>query len=170
VIRRSLLGAWADRLGNYRHGGQVRLAAERDRLVRLARPGRSPLHRLDLAAAAPRRAPGDAARLHPDAARRLDRHGRLEPGLMLALPPLALLRGFALPTLQRSRRRAAIDWFSSSSSPSPRDRLGLLRGDADRRAGKLAANVAKLSPASRRPSRRSPSPCALGRTVAWAWL
>ncbi len=56
--------------------------------------------------------------------------------LMLALPALAVLAAFALPTLQRSAA-AAIDWFSVCFvHHRGRDRMGLLRRDPDRRAGK----------------------------------
>ena len=123
-----------------------RLAAERDRLVRLADLAARDLHRVDLAAAAPRRASGDAARLHPDAARHLDRHGRLGPGADAGAAAACAARRLRPADAAAQRRRG--------------DRLvlGLLlhhrRGDGwvfyvAMQTGvpaKLAANVAKLSP------------------------
>ena len=69
--------------------------------------------------------------------------------LMLALPALAVLAAFALPTLKRSAA-AAIDWFSVFFfTIAVADRLGLLRRDADRRAGQAGDQrrqaVARLS-------------------------
>ena len=82
-----------------------------------------------------------------DAARGLDRDGRLDRALMLALPPLAVLAAFALPTLQRSTA-AAIDWFSVFFFTHRRgDRLGRSTWRCrPAMPAKLAANVAKLSP------------------------
>ena len=170
VAAASLLGAWANRLGNYRHGGQVvSLAQEiawftwptwplvlftvwkwRRRLLdeHLAMPLGCTLMLLAVWIGM----------------------GGSNRALMLALPPLAVLAAFALPTLERSAS-AAIDWFSvffftiaaatgwafyvamQTGTPAP-----------------LAANVAKLSPGFQNNFSPLALAFAVAATVAWAWL
>jgi len=170
VAAASLLGAWANRLGNYRHGGQVvSLAQEiawftwptwplvlftvwkwRRRLLdeHLAMPLGCTLMLLAVWIGM----------------------GGSNRALMLALPPLAVLAAFALPTLERSAA-AAIDWFSvffftiaaatgwafyvamQTGTPAP-----------------LAANVAKLSPGFQNNFSPLALAFAIAATVAWAWL
>src|SRR6185369_14314693 len=72
--------------------------------------------------------------------------GGSDRALMLALPPLAVLASFALPTLKRSAA-AAIDWFSVffftiAVATGWVFYVAMQTGTP----AKLAANVAKLSP------------------------
>jgi hypothetical protein len=90
--------------------------------------------------------------------------------LMLALPPLALLAAFALPTLQRSTA-SAIDWFSVffftiAAATGWLFYVAMQVGVP----AQLAANVAKLSPGY---APRFSLPAllfALAASLAWAWL
>ncbi len=90
--------------------------------------------------------------------------------LMLALPALAVLAAFALPTLQRSAA-AAIDWFSVFFFT-----IAVATGwvfYAAMQTGtpaKLAANVAKLSPGYVNVFSWPELLLALAGTFAWLWL
>ena len=146
VAAASLLGAWANRLGNYRHGGHV------VSLVREIAWFTWPAWPLALFTVWKWRR------------RLLDEHlavplgctltllavwigmGGSSRALMLALPSLAVLAAFALPTLQRSAA-AAIDWFSVffftiAAATGWAFYVAMQTGEP----AKLAANVAKLSP------------------------
>ena len=84
---------------------------------------------------------------------------------MLALPPLAVLAAFALPTLQRSTA-AAIDWFSVffftiAAATGWAFYVAMQTGVP----AKLAANVAKLSPGFE----NTFSPLALVIAIAARW-
>ncbi len=90
--------------------------------------------------------------------------------LMLALPALAVLAAFALPTLKRSAA-AAIDWFSIffftiAVATGWVFYVAMQTGTP----AQLAANVAKLSPGY--PNRFSAFALALAiaGTLAWLWL
>ncbi|HEX2541769.1 MAG TPA: hypothetical protein VHM00_11890 [Caldimonas sp.] len=90
--------------------------------------------------------------------------------LMLALPALAVLAAFALPTLQRSAA-AAIDWFSIffftiAATTGWLFYLAMQTGTP----AKLAANVAKLSPGYVNTFSIVALAFALAGTVAWLWL
>jgi hypothetical protein len=96
--------------------------------------------------------------------------GASDRALMLALPPLAVLAAFALPTLQRSTS-AAIDWFSVFFFTI--FALGLWVMYVAMQTGfpaKPAANIAKLA-VGFQPSFSLPALilAALG-TMAWLWL
>ena len=90
--------------------------------------------------------------------------------LMLALPAVALLAAFALPTLKRSAA-AAIDWFSVffftiAVATGWVFYVAMQTGTP----AKLAANVARLSPGY---ANRFSAPAlvlALAGTIAWLWL
>jgi len=90
--------------------------------------------------------------------------------LMLALPALAVLAAFALPTLQRSAA-AAIDWFSVFFFT-----IAVATGWVFYVAmqtgipAKLAANVAKLSPGYANVFSWPELVLALAGTLAWLWL
>jgi hypothetical protein len=89
---------------------------------------------------------------------------------MLALPALAILAAFALPTLQRGAA-AAIDWFSVFFFT-----IAVATGwlfYAAMQTGtpaKLAANVSKLSPGYSREFSLLALVLALAGTLAWLWL
>ncbi len=90
--------------------------------------------------------------------------------LMLALPALAVLAAFALPTLERSAA-AAIDWFSIffftiAATAGWLFYLAMQTGTP----AKLAANVAKLSPGYANTFSLPALVFALAGTVAWLWL
>jgi hypothetical protein len=90
--------------------------------------------------------------------------------LMLALPALAVLAAFALPTLQRSAA-AAIDWFSVffftiAVATGWLFYIAMQTG----MPAKLAANVAKLSPGYENSFSWPQLALALGGTIAWLWL
>jgi hypothetical protein len=90
--------------------------------------------------------------------------------LMLALPALAVLAAFALPTLQRSAA-AAIDWFSVCLFT-----IAVATGWVFYVAiqtgvpASLANNVAKLSPGYLNRFSWPELVLALAATVAWLWL
>jgi hypothetical protein len=90
--------------------------------------------------------------------------------LMLALPALAVLAAFALPTLQRSAA-AAIDWFSVCLFT-----IAVATGWVFYVAiqtgvpASLASNVAKLSPGYLNRFSWPELVLALAATVAWLWL
>jgi 4-amino-4-deoxy-L-arabinose transferase-like glycosyltransferase len=90
--------------------------------------------------------------------------------LMLALPPLAVLAAFALPTLKRSAA-AAIDWFSVffftiAVATGWVFYIAIQTGTP----AKLAANVAKLSPGYANVFSGLALAFAIAGTVAWLWL
>ncbi len=90
--------------------------------------------------------------------------------LMLALPALAVLAAFALPTLQRGAA-AAIDWFSVfffsiAAATAWVFYVAIHTGTPS----KLAANVAKLSPGYTRDYSVTELVVALAATLAWLWL
>ncbi|HTJ04510.1 MAG TPA: hypothetical protein VL624_04145 [Caldimonas sp.] len=90
--------------------------------------------------------------------------------LMLALPALAVLAAFALPTLQRSAA-AAIDWFSVffftiAVATGWVFYVAMQTGTP----AKLAANVSKLSPGYANAFSWPELVLALAGTLAWLWL
>ena len=90
--------------------------------------------------------------------------------LMLALPALAVLAAFALPTLQRSAA-AAIDWFSVffftiAVATGWVFYIAMQTG----MPAKIAANVAKLSPGYANVFSWPELLLALTGTLAWLWL
>jgi len=90
--------------------------------------------------------------------------------LMLALPPLAVLASFALPTLKRSAA-AAIDWFSVffftiAVATGWVFYVAMQTGTP----AKLAANVARLSPGYPNVFSALALVLALAGTLAWLWL
>jgi hypothetical protein len=90
--------------------------------------------------------------------------------LMLALPALAVLAAFALPTLERSAA-AAIDWFSVFfftivATAGWLFYVAMQTGTP----AKLAANVAKLSPGYLNTFSAVALAFALAGTLAWLWL
>src|SRR4029078_10290005 len=90
--------------------------------------------------------------------------------LMLALPALAVLAAFALPTLKRSAA-AAIDWFSVffftiAVTTGWVFYVAMQTGTP----AKLAANVAKLSPGYANTFSGVALILALAGTLAWLWL
>ncbi|MGZ8260739.1 MAG: hypothetical protein ACXWUL_09330 [Caldimonas sp.] len=90
--------------------------------------------------------------------------------LMLALPALAVLATFALPTLQRSAA-AAIDWFSVffftiAVAAGWLFYVAMQTGVP----AKLATNVAKLSPGYPNRFSWAELALALAGTLAWLWL
>ena len=170
VAAASLLGAWANRLGTYRHSGHV------VSLVREIAWFTWPTWPLALFTVWKWRR------------RLLDEHlamplgctltllavwigmGGSSRALMLALPSLAVLAAFALPTLQRSAA-AAIDWFSVffftiAAATGWAFYVAMQTGEP----AKLAANVAKLSPGFQNTFSPIALAFALAATVAWAWL
>ena len=90
--------------------------------------------------------------------------------LMLALPPLAVLAAFALPTLQRSAA-AAIDWFSVffftiAAATGWVFYVSIQTGFP----AQPGANVAKLSPGYENRFSLIALAFAMVATIAWAWL
>ena len=90
--------------------------------------------------------------------------------LMLALPALAILAAFALPTLERGAA-AAIDWFSVffftiAVATGWVFYVAMQTGTP----AKLAANVAKLSPGYTKDFSLVALLLALAGTLAWLWL
>jgi 4-amino-4-deoxy-L-arabinose transferase-like glycosyltransferase len=165
-----LLGAWANRLGGYRHGGQV---------VSLFR---------EFAWFTWPAWPLAAWTIWQWRRRLLDEHLAMPLGcalallavwvgmagsnraLMLALPAMAVLAAFALPTLQRSAA-AAIDWFSVffftiAAATGWVFYVAMQTGVP----AKLAANVAKLSPGYQNTFSPVALAFAVAATLAWAWL
>ena len=90
--------------------------------------------------------------------------------LMLALPALAVLAAFALPTLERDAA-AAIDWFSvfffSIAAATGWVFFVAIQTGVP---AKLAANVAKLSPGYTRSFSVVGFAFAIAGTLAWLWL
>jgi len=90
--------------------------------------------------------------------------------LMLALPPMAGLASFALPTLERSAA-AAIDWFSVFfftivAATGWTFYVAIQTG----KPAQLAANVEKLSPGFQNIFSPTALAFAVAATLAWAWL
>ncbi|MEO8523255.1 MAG: hypothetical protein ABI460_00915 [Caldimonas sp.] len=90
--------------------------------------------------------------------------------LMLALPPLAVLAAFALPTLQRSAA-AAIDWFSVffftiAAAAGWVFYVSMQTGFP----AKPGANIAKLSPGYENRFSLIALAFAIVASLAWAWL
>ena len=90
--------------------------------------------------------------------------------LMLALPPLAVLAAFALPTLQRSAS-AAIDWFSVfffslTAAAGWLFYIAIQTGSP----AKLAGNVARMSPGYVSQFSVVALVGAIVGTLAWLWL
>ena len=90
---------------------------------------------------------------------------------MLALPALAVLAAFALPTLQRATA-AAIDWFSVFFfSGAALDLVGRLRGAADRRARRSRPPTwLRLAPGYVSSFSALALGVALLGSLAWIWL
>lgn len=96
--------------------------------------------------------------------------GGSDRALMLALPALAVLAAFALPTLQRGVS-AAIDWFSVFFFSACAIAIWVIF--AAMQTGvppKIAANVARLAPGFEPTSHPVQMLLALLGTVAWLWL
>lgn len=96
--------------------------------------------------------------------------GGSERALMLALPPLAVLAAFALPTLQRSTA-AAIDWFSVCFFTVAAAAIWVIYLSMQTGIpAKPALNIARLSPGY--PNEFSALALALAAlaTLAWLWL
>jgi hypothetical protein len=96
--------------------------------------------------------------------------GGSDRALMLALPALAVLAAFALPTLKRSAA-AAIDWFSVfffsiAVATGWVFYVAMQTGTP----AKLAANVAKLSPGYANTFSPIALVLAAAGTLAWLWL
>lgn len=90
--------------------------------------------------------------------------------LMLAIPPMAVLAAFALPTLKRSAS-AAIDWFSVffftiAAATGWVFYVSMQTGFP----AKPGANVAKLSPGYPDAFSAPPLVFAVAGTLAWLWL
>ncbi len=96
--------------------------------------------------------------------------GGSDRALMLALPPLAILAAFALPTLTRSTA-AAVDWFSvfffSIGALSIWVVYSAMQTGVPTR---VAANVARLTPGFTAPFSPVAMAIALLGTAAWLWL
>jgi len=96
--------------------------------------------------------------------------GGEQRALMLALPPLAVVAAFALPTLKRTAA-AAIDWFSVFFFTIAAATGWLFY--ASMQTGwpaKLGANVARLSPGYSRGFSLLALIIAVLATLAWLWL
>ncbi|RZS58081.1 hypothetical protein [Sphaerotilus mobilis] len=96
--------------------------------------------------------------------------GGSDRALMLALPALAVLAAFALPTLRRSVG-AAIDWFSVFFFSACAIAIWVIY--AAMQTGtppKIAANVTKLAPGFEASSHPVQLLLALAATLAWLWL
>jgi len=170
VLAASLLGAWANRLGGFRHSGDV-VSLVREFAwftwptwpLALFTVWKWRRHLLDEHLALPL---GCALALLAV----WIAMGGSSRALMLALPPLAVIAAFALPTLERSAS-AAIDWFSVffftiAAATGWAFYLAMHTGVP----AKLAANVAKLSPGFQNTFSPIALAFAVAATVAWAWL
>lgn len=90
--------------------------------------------------------------------------------LMLALPGMAMLAAFALPTLRRSAT-AAIDWFSMCFFSASAIAIWVIYAALQTGVpAKPAANVARLAPSFVAPFDAADLLPALLATVAWLWL
>jgi len=96
--------------------------------------------------------------------------GGSDRALMLALPPLAVLASFALPTLQRSTA-AAIDWFSVFFFSICALVIWVIYAAMQTGVpAKPAANVARLVPGFVAPFSLFELVFAAAGTLAWLWL
>ncbi|MEY2893317.1 MAG: hypothetical protein RJA98_3225 [Pseudomonadota bacterium] len=96
--------------------------------------------------------------------------GGYDRALLLALPALAVLASFALPTLQRSAA-AAIDWFSVFFFSTAAIILWVVYVAMQTGIPKQpAANVAKLAPGFVAHFSALPLMLALAGSFAWIWL
>lgn len=96
--------------------------------------------------------------------------GGSDRALMLALPPLAVLAAFALPTLKRGAA-AAIDWFSVFFFSGAALALWVVYVAVQTGVpAKPAANVAKLAPGYTSSFSILALGLALLGTLAWIWL
>jgi 4-amino-4-deoxy-L-arabinose transferase-like glycosyltransferase len=96
--------------------------------------------------------------------------GGSDRALMLALPPLAVLASFALPTLQRSTA-AAIDWFSVFFFTVCALAIWVIYVSMQTGVpAKPAANVVRLMPGYTPSFSFVPMAIAVLGTVAWLWL
>lgn len=96
--------------------------------------------------------------------------GGSDRALMLALPGLAALAAFALPTLKRSAS-AAIDWFSMFFFTGSALLVWVIYMAMHTGVpAKPAANVAKLAPGYVPQFSALALACALAGTLAWVWL
>ena len=96
--------------------------------------------------------------------------GGSDRALMLALPALAVLASFALPTLQRSVS-AAIDWFSVAFFSVGAIAIWVVYSALPWGVpAKTAANVARLVPGYPGGFSSVALACALGATLAWLLL
>ena len=96
--------------------------------------------------------------------------GGSDRALMLALPPLAVLAAFALPTLQRSTA-AAIDWFSVFFFTIAALTVWVVYASMQTGVpAKPAANVARLSPGYEHSFSAVALVAALLATLGWLWL
>ena len=96
--------------------------------------------------------------------------GGSDRALMLALPPLAVLAAFAMPTLQRSTG-AAIDWFSVLLFTAVAATIWVIY--LAMHVGvpaKPAANVMRLAPGFQPQFSLVALAAAMLATLAWAWL
>ncbi len=170
IATATALGAWADRLGTYRGAAEIASLAKMvgwfawpSWILALWTLWRWRRHLLSQHIAVPL-ACAAALLVVWLALAGSDR------ALMLALPPIALLAAFALPTLQRSTA-SAIDWFSVFFFTIAAATGWLFY--AAMQIGipaKLAANVAKLSPGYLPRFSLPALLFALAGTIAWAWL
>jgi hypothetical protein len=96
--------------------------------------------------------------------------GGSDRALMLALPPLATLAAFALPTLQRSTA-AAIDWFSVCFFTICGIVIWVVYASMQTGVPRQPAlNIARLSPGYTPSFSAVALAFAVLATVAWAWL
>ena len=96
--------------------------------------------------------------------------GASDRALMLALPALAVLAAFALPTLQRATA-AAIDWFSVFFFSGAAVALWVLYAALQTGVpAKPAANVARLAPGYESTFSALALGLALLGSLAWIWL
>lgn len=96
--------------------------------------------------------------------------GGSDRALLLALPPLAVLAAFALPTLQRSVA-AAMDWFSVFFFSLGAVWVWVIYVSLHTGVpAKPAANIARLAPGFLNRFEWAPFATALAGTVAWALL
>ena len=96
--------------------------------------------------------------------------GGSDRALMLALPPLALLAGFALPTLQRSTA-AAIDWFSVCFFTVGAIVIWVVYASIQTGMPRQpAVNVARLAPGYAPSFSMLALVLAITATLAWLWL
>jgi hypothetical protein len=96
--------------------------------------------------------------------------GGSDRALMLALPPLALLAAFALPTLQRATA-AAIDWFSVSFFTLFAAAIWVVYASMQTGVpAQPAANVARLAPGYANVFSFATLVAAAAASAAWLWL